>query len=283
MERAHRERDRGSPERNQAPSAAALLSAAPRQLSAAKGCQLAKLVELQLRENGQLAVDVPQCPVCWEEFSEERGHLPRLLGCGHTICESCIINLPVCQGLAGPRSFACPECRNFSPWHGLTALPKNYALLRILSTSDTFSNPKQKATSAKLPTAPSSSAAGAPPAFFLSGAALPGSLSLHPLRLPSVLDNISSMFSRISILLGVLLGLTVFAPLCFFYMLLGWWVAFLTVVVFFWLSMAAVGFGVAALFTFLCTYWVYLIRLLPKFPRAISLGGRQLPPLSRSS
>lgn len=268
-QRSHRERDRGSPERNQA---AASLLAAPRQLSAAKG-QLAKLVELQLRENGQLAVDVPQCPVCWEEFSEERGRLPRLLGCGHTICESCIINLPVCQGLAGPRSFACPECRNFSPWHGLAALPKNYALLRILSTSDTFSNPKQqRAPSPKQKLgggAPSSSAAGGAPSFFLAAG---GALPLHPLRLPSVVDNISSMFSRISILLGVLLGLTVFAPLCFFYMLLGWWVAFLTVVVFFWLSMAAIGFGVAGLFTFLCTYWVYLIRLLPKLPRVLTLS-----------
>ena len=45
------------------------------------------------------------CQVCFEEFTEDVDHVPRLLPCTHTLCHTCIGQL--IQG----KNIECPECR----------------------------------------------------------------------------------------------------------------------------------------------------------------------------
>ena len=45
------------------------------------------------------------CPVCFEEFEENGGHVPRLLPCSHTLCHTCIG-----QWIRNNR-LDCPTCR----------------------------------------------------------------------------------------------------------------------------------------------------------------------------
>ena len=45
------------------------------------------------------------CQVCFEEFTEDDDHVPRLLPCTHTLCHSCVGQLIKGQKIE------CPECR----------------------------------------------------------------------------------------------------------------------------------------------------------------------------
>ena len=45
------------------------------------------------------------CQVCLEEYGEDGEHVPRLLPCTHTVCESCI------KQLISDKKLNCPECR----------------------------------------------------------------------------------------------------------------------------------------------------------------------------
>ena len=45
------------------------------------------------------------CQVCLEEYGEDCDHVPRLLPCTHTVCESCI------KKLISDNKLNCPECR----------------------------------------------------------------------------------------------------------------------------------------------------------------------------
>jgi len=37
----------------------------------------------------QLLMQLPDCPVCWDSF-DNGPRMPRLLHCGHTICQVCL-------------------------------------------------------------------------------------------------------------------------------------------------------------------------------------------------
>ena len=50
--------------------------------------------------------DLKSCPVCFEDFSAEGSHVPRILPCFHTLCEQCVGYL-----LQNNNSLECPECR----------------------------------------------------------------------------------------------------------------------------------------------------------------------------
>ena len=56
------------------------------------------------RERESLA-DVLRCGVCWENYDENGEHIPRLLPCSHTVCESCI------KDIMTKTTLKCPECR----------------------------------------------------------------------------------------------------------------------------------------------------------------------------
>ena len=49
--------------------------------------------------------DTLSCPVCFEEFEENDGHVPRLLPCSHTLCHTCI------RQLMQNYRLECPTCR----------------------------------------------------------------------------------------------------------------------------------------------------------------------------
>ena len=45
------------------------------------------------------------CVVCLEEFAQSGEHIPRLLPCTHTLCETCV------KQLIRNQKLECPECR----------------------------------------------------------------------------------------------------------------------------------------------------------------------------
>lgn len=65
--------------------------------------------------------DIWKCPICWE--NEKNWNYPLSLGCGHSVCQFCLLKLHIKYGQSSP----CPECRaiisHFNP---------NYPLGRML-------------------------------------------------------------------------------------------------------------------------------------------------------
>ncbi|CAH0475195.1 unnamed protein product [Peronospora belbahrii] len=83
-----------------------------------------------------------ECELCNEPYDDndnDEGHIPRLLTCGHTYCQSCLDGWAMAgASLAGAQSgelavMECPTCRRVTRFDKLTgarALPKNYELVR---------------------------------------------------------------------------------------------------------------------------------------------------------
>ncbi|KAF3447034.1 hypothetical protein FNV43_RR12214 [Rhamnella rubrinervis] len=78
-------------------------------------------------------MESPECPVCLQNYD---GYIiPRVLACGHSICEACLVKLP--QRYA--HTVRCPACTQLVkfPPQGPSGLPKNIDLL-------SFSRPKNQ-------------------------------------------------------------------------------------------------------------------------------------------
>ncbi len=62
------------------------------------------------------------CSICVESYLDSRGHIPKVLGCGHTFCEGCL------ESLRSMGRRDCPTCRreNFPP--AGTEFTTNFAL-----------------------------------------------------------------------------------------------------------------------------------------------------------
>ena len=76
-------------------------------------------------------LDLLSCPVCFEEFEKDGDHIPRLLPCTHTLCETCV------KQLIRDNRLECPECRTE---HGgedkEKSFPQNkYLLMHIMRKS----------------------------------------------------------------------------------------------------------------------------------------------------
>ncbi|CAI9266659.1 unnamed protein product [Lactuca saligna] len=97
--------------------------------------------------------ELPECPVCLQPFDGE-STIPRVLACGHSTCETCLIDLPKPPF---PRTIRCPACTQLVsyPTQGPSALPKNIDLLRV-SSSLLQSNPNCLNSKPKTPTVSSS-------------------------------------------------------------------------------------------------------------------------------
>ncbi|KAI3709084.1 hypothetical protein L2E82_38833 [Cichorium intybus] len=93
--------------------------------------------------------ELPECPVCLQSFDGE-SIIPRVLACGHSTCETCLIDLPKPPF---PCTIRCPACTQLVsyPPQGPSALPKNIDLLRI-SSSLVQSNPNRLNPKPKTPT-----------------------------------------------------------------------------------------------------------------------------------
>ncbi|XP_031281641.1 uncharacterized protein LOC116140158 isoform X2 [Pistacia vera] len=74
-------------------------------------------------------MEMPECPVCLQSYDSEYT-IPRVLACGHTCCESCLLNLPH----KFPDTIRCPACTVLVkyPPQGPSSLPKNIDLLRLI-------------------------------------------------------------------------------------------------------------------------------------------------------
>ena len=59
------------------------------------------------------------CQICFHEFQEGGKHIPRLLPCTHTLCESCI------GQLIRNDKLKCPECRKTHEAEGIKSFPQN--------------------------------------------------------------------------------------------------------------------------------------------------------------
>ncbi len=84
-------------------------------------------------------VDIPSaflCQICSAEFSStETGRIPRLLGCGHSACSSCLMRMRTQRLLEGA-SFTyiirCPVCRISWPVRNVKSLPKNFTAIDMM-------------------------------------------------------------------------------------------------------------------------------------------------------
>ena len=65
------------------------------------------------------------CGICVEEFKIDGDHIPRLLPCTHTVCESCI------KQLISDKKLNCPECRTK---HEATREEKSFPQKKYLLT-----------------------------------------------------------------------------------------------------------------------------------------------------
>lgn len=86
----------------------------------------------------------PECVVCLQAYDEGE-HVPRVLSCGHSLCESCALELPThwggssggnSSGKCGGGLIRCPECNHHTrlPLGGHLELPKNIELMRLIQS-----------------------------------------------------------------------------------------------------------------------------------------------------
>ncbi|EFO92013.1 hypothetical protein CRE_10617 [Caenorhabditis remanei] len=74
------------------------------------------------------------CRICLLEYSDGKPRIPRILSCGHTVCEKCIEEMP-----KNDRSVQCPFCRQTTRVYYAKSLPKNYLALEFV---DELKKPK---------------------------------------------------------------------------------------------------------------------------------------------
>lgn len=64
------------------------------------------------------------CPICYDPYNDKE-KIPRILSCGHTFCQNCLLDLRTSNILT------CPTCRTyFSP--DVKQLIKNFTILDAL-------------------------------------------------------------------------------------------------------------------------------------------------------
>ena len=64
------------------------------------------------------------CPICYDPYNDKE-KIPRILACGHTFCQNCLLDLRTSNILT------CPTCRTyFSP--DVKQLIKNFTILDCL-------------------------------------------------------------------------------------------------------------------------------------------------------
>eukprot|EP00826_Nyctotherus_ovalis_P065668 TRINITY_DN9657_c0_g1_i12.p1 TRINITY_DN9657_c0_g1~~TRINITY_DN9657_c0_g1_i12.p1 ORF type:complete len:123 (+),score=14.67 TRINITY_DN9657_c0_g1_i12:132-500(+) len=66
-----------------------------------------------------------ECPSCYNIF-DDKERTPRNLNCGHTFCESCLVQFQM------NKHYDCPLCRKESSPFKANALPKNYIVLELI-------------------------------------------------------------------------------------------------------------------------------------------------------
>jgi len=75
------------------------------------------------------------CRVCLELYSAEEKHSPRTLPCGHSFCDSCLVELNKKKG----KRVECPTCRASHPVPA-SGFPTNYEVLAMLESKQSASS-----------------------------------------------------------------------------------------------------------------------------------------------
>lgn len=91
-------------------------------------------------------MEAPECPVCLQNYDGATA-IPRVINCGHTVCEACLARLPE----RFPLTVRCPACTvlvKFPP-QGPSSLPKNLELLSL--STDCRPSPTQPRRRPELP------------------------------------------------------------------------------------------------------------------------------------
>ena len=87
--------------------------------------------------SSKLISPVPECPVCWDLFDQEL-RSPRLIACGHTICEVCVGNLPLTR-VSAIAFLAQGRQQDYAPLMSLVGLYLNHSSLCRFVSCRTFS------------------------------------------------------------------------------------------------------------------------------------------------
>lgn len=81
--------------------------------------------------------ELPECPVCLQYY-DGACTTPRVLSCGHSVCEACVTQLPN----PFPQTIRCPACTQLVKYpQNISSLPKNIDLLRLSSLLQTPEKP----------------------------------------------------------------------------------------------------------------------------------------------
>ena len=73
------------------------------------------------------------CPICYDHYND-KDKIPRILQCGHTFCQNCLMDLRTSNILT------CPTCRKyFAP--DVKQLIKNFTILGKALNSDVYRLP----------------------------------------------------------------------------------------------------------------------------------------------
>ncbi|KAH7439731.1 hypothetical protein KP509_04G073800 [Ceratopteris richardii] len=201
-------------------------------------------------------MQMPECPVCWNLF-DDGTYIPRILRCGHTVCEPCLECLPI-ESRMGQRCLHCPECRSPCLWRGVRELPKNFTLLRALNKSTDISGLQENYLSNIFNYMP-----------LLSS--LSRFLSIKTRLLQRAIKRKIWVVTRL-LCLGTLL--LMFVPLSLANMFFAWWAACIGFLFVIWFT--AGGFGLGAFI--LCLWAVYnsvyiILRLNRRFHKKLTDTG----------
>ena len=84
----------------------------PREL--AWTCRVTLAERLAVCEANTVPRNIPECPVCFEQYGEARP--ARILGCGHTFCETCLVGIlaPLSGCDRHHKQLPCPGCRDIT-------------------------------------------------------------------------------------------------------------------------------------------------------------------------
>ena len=86
------------------------------------------LSQVERRKGLSPMSDITNCPICFELYQENSEHVPRILLCHHTLCESCVTNA------IKENSIQCPECRvSYQVDNGVRTFPQNKYILGLIT------------------------------------------------------------------------------------------------------------------------------------------------------